>query len=180
MALALVGRPQVAFLDEPTAGIDPQGRIAIREVIGRLRADGTTVLLTTHDLDEAERLADHVVIIDRGRLVAEGSPADLMRGSGDEVRFAAPPRIDVTSLAAHLGGAAVTETSPGEYLVAVPATPATVAAITAWLAEHDLPFADLRAGRHRLEDVFLRLTAESVTDPAQPRRDSSPESGNDG
>jgi ABC-2 type transport system ATP-binding protein len=161
LALALVGRPQVVFLDEPTAGVDPQGRVAIREVIRRLRDAGTTVVLTTHDLDEAERVADHVVIVDRGRLVAAGSPEELMRaGDGGEVRFGAPPGIDVAALAERLGGVDVQESTPGEYLVAAPATPATVAAITGWLAEHDLPLADLRAGRQRLEDVFLRLTAE--------------------
>jgi ABC-2 type transport system ATP-binding protein len=167
LALALVGRPDLVFLDEPTAGVDPQGRIAIREVIRRLRDDGTTVVLTTHDLDEAERVADHVVIVDRGRMVAAGSPAELMRqDAGGEVRFGAPAGIDVTGLSAHLGGVAVTETTPGEYVAALAATPAAVAAIATWLAEHDLPLADLRAGRQRLEDVFLRLTSEPA--PAAP------------
>ena len=92
LALALIGRPQVAFLDEPTAGIDPAGRRVIREVVSSLRAEGVTVLLTTHDLDEAERLADRVVIIDHGHLLADGSPAELRsRGDAPELRFAAPP-----------------------------------------------------------------------------------------
>src|SRR5205807_9727089 len=82
LALALVGRPQVAFLDEPTAGVDPAGRLAIRQVIRDLREDGVCVLLTTHELEEAERLADRVVIIDHGRAVAEGTPAELMRSGG--------------------------------------------------------------------------------------------------
>jgi len=160
LALALVGRPQVAFLDEPGSGVDPQGRLTIREVIAGLRDDGVTVLLTTHDLDEAEKLADHVVILDRGRVVAAGSPASLMTsGPADEVRFGAPADLDVAALSARLG-VAVTEVSNGEYVVAAPGTPALVAALTAWLAEHDLPLADLRSGRQRLEDVFLRLTAE--------------------
>jgi ABC-2 type transport system ATP-binding protein len=160
LALALVGRPQVAFLDEPGSGVDPQGRLAIREVIAGLREDGVTVVLTTHDLDEAEKLADHVVILDRGRVVAAGSPASLMTSAApDEVRFGAPPGLDVAALSARLG-VAVTAVSRGEYLVAASGTPALVAALTAWLAEHDLPLADLRAGRQRLEDVFLRLTAE--------------------
>jgi ABC-2 type transport system ATP-binding protein len=160
LALALVGRPQVAFLDEPGSGVDPQGRLAIREVIAGLRDDGVTVLLTTHDLDEAEKLADHVVILDHGRVVAAGSPTSLMTsGSGDELRFGAPAGLDVAALSVHLG-VTVTEASAGEYLVAATGTPARVAALTAWLAEHDLPLADLRVGRQRLEDVFLRLTAE--------------------
>jgi ABC-2 type transport system ATP-binding protein len=158
LALALVGRPQVAFLDEPTAGVDAQGRIAIRQVISDLRRSGVCVLLTTHELEEAERLADRIVIVDRGRAVAEGSPAELMAaGGGHHVRFGAPPGLDVASLAAAVG-APVSEESPGEYLVHADARPAVVAAITAWLAERELPLADLRAGRERLEDVFLRLT----------------------
>ncbi|HSS10469.1 MAG TPA: ABC transporter ATP-binding protein [Acidimicrobiales bacterium] len=158
LALALVGRPWVAFLDEPTAGVDPHGRLAIREVIHDLRESGVCVLLTTHELEEAERLADRIVIIDHGKLVGEGTPAELMRaGAGKEIRFGAPPGIDTLDLAGCIG-AAVSEERSGEYVVAAEAKPATVAAITAWLAEHDVPLADLRAGRERLEDVFLRLT----------------------
>jgi len=161
LALALIGRPDVVFLDEPTSGIDPAGRQIVREVIRELRDDGVGVLLTTHDLDEAERLADHVVIIDHGRVLADGTPAELMAsGQADQIRFGAPPGVAVASLSSRLG-APVVEGSPGEYVVAAEATPVTVAALTAWLAEHDLPLADLRAGRHSLEDVFLRLTAEA-------------------
>ena len=165
LALALVGRPQVAFLDEPTTGVDPAGRQVIRRVIGDLRAEGVTVLLTTHDLDEAERVADRIVIIDRARLVAEGPLEEIMRGpaAGESVRFAAPPSIDTEALSARLDGAAVAETGPGEYEVKAAPTPATVAAITAWLAERDLPLGDLRAGRQRLEDVFLRLTSGAAS-----------------
>jgi len=158
LALALVGRPQVAFLDEPTAGVDAQGRIAIRQVVADLREAGVCVLLTTHELEEAERLADRIVIVDRGRVVAEGTPAELMAaGGGRQVRFGAPPALEVASLATAVG-APVVEERPGEYVVHADARPATVATITAWLAERDLPLADLRAGRERLEDVFLRLT----------------------
>jgi ABC-2 type transport system ATP-binding protein len=158
LALALVGRPEVAFLDEPTAGVDPAGRRLIRELIAGLRTDGVTVVLTTHDLDEAEALADRVVIIDRGRVLADGTPGDLRRGGTGDLRFGAPPGLDTASLAGAVGGPVV-ELAPGEYRAEVAPTPATVAALTAWLAQHDLPLADLRAGRQRLEDVFLRLTA---------------------
>jgi ABC-2 type transport system ATP-binding protein len=174
LALALVGRPQVAFLDEPSAGIDPAGRQLVRRLVADLRDDGVAVVLTTHDLDEAERLADHVVIIDHGRLLAEGPPADLVRaaeraGEGAaELRFAADPGIDVGSLAEALG-APVREDSPGEYLVATAPTPGAVAALATWLASHDLALGDLRAGRQRLEDVFLRLTAEADQDRRGPR-----------
>jgi ABC-2 type transport system ATP-binding protein len=168
LALALVGRPQVAFLDEPGSGVDPQGRLAIREVVAALRDDGVTVLLTTHDLDEAEKLADHVVILDRGTVVAAGSPRQLMVGAApDEVRFGAAPALDVADLSARLG-VTVTEESAGEYLVAATGSPALVAALTAWLAERELPLADLRAGRQRLEDVFLRLVADPAPDADGP------------
>ena len=158
-ALALVGKPEVAFLDEPTSGIDVSGRQVIRELIEELRQTSVTVVVTTHDLEEAERLADRIVIIDRGKVVASGTPAELMRASEDEeIRFGAPPRLDTAGLGRALN-AFVDEISVGEYKVALPPTPSNVAALTAWLAEHDLPLLDLRAGRQRLEDVFLRLTA---------------------
>lgn len=162
MALALVGRPEVAFLDEPTAGVDPAGRHVIRRIVADLRDRGTTVLLTSHDLDEVERLADHVVIIDRGLVLAEGAPADLVRaGAGEDLRFGAPAGLDTVALSSRLG-ATVEEVTPGEYRVTGSGTPALIASLTGWLAEHDLPLADLRAGRQRLEDVFLRLTEDNA------------------
>ena len=171
LALALVGRPEVAFLDEPSAGMDPSARRVLWSVIRGLRHDGVAVLLTTHHLEEAERLADAVVILDGGRVVAAGSPAELMRsGGGGEIRFGGPPGLDVAGLGAAMG-AAVAEEQPGEYLVPVPATPSNLAGLTAWLAEHDVAVADIRAGRQTLEDVFLRLTGRSAPeDDRQPRR----------
>ena len=178
LALALVGRPEVAFLDEPTAGVDPAGRQVIRRIVADLRDRGVTVLLTSHDLDEVERLADHVVIIDRGVVLAEGTPAELVRsGPGDDLRFGAPVGLDTAALSDHLG-VAVVETTAGEYRVAGAGTPATIAALTGWLAERELALVDLRAGRQRLEDVFLRLTednaaaVETVDRPSGRRRRS--------
>lgn len=156
MALALVGRPEVVFLDEPTAGVDPGGRLSIRGEIGGLRAAGVCVLLTTHELQEAERVADRIVIMDRGRVVAEGTVAELTAG-GEGVRFTAEAGIDTAALAGAVG-APVSETAPGEYAVAGPGDPATVARLTTWLADHGLPLRDLRTGAG-LEEVFLRLTA---------------------
>jgi ABC-2 type transport system ATP-binding protein len=165
LALALVGRPEVVFLDEPTAGVDPQGRQTIRAVVAELRAAGVCVVLTTHELEEAERMSDRLVIIDQGRVVAAGTAAELtgaagraLTGSEPEIRFGAPPGIDTMDLGVRLG-AVVVEEEPGEYRVAAPGLPATVADLAAWLAERDLPLSDLRAGRQRLEEVFLRLTA---------------------
>jgi len=162
-----VGKPEVAFLDEPTAGVDVSGRQVIREVVGELRADGVAVLVTTHDLAEAERIADDGVVIARGRLVAAGTLEELRgaAGGGDVVRFSAPGGLDVGALGDHLGGAVVVEVEAGRYEVGAPPAPATVAAITAWLAERDLPLADLQAGRQRLEDVFVQLTSSPGAGP---------------
>jgi ABC-2 type transport system ATP-binding protein len=164
LALALVGHPRVAFLDEPSAGVDVSGRRLVRKNVRSLADDGVAVLLTTHDLAEAEHVADRVVIIDHGQVIAAGRPSELTAGAEHaEIRFGAPGGLDVSALGAALA-AEVTEETPGEYLVASAPTPTAVAQITAWLAERDLPLADLRAGRHRLEDVFLALTAAGDSD----------------
>jgi ABC-2 type transport system ATP-binding protein len=168
LALALVGKPSVAFLDEPTAGVDPAGRRAIRAVIAGLRDRGACVLLATHELDEAERLADRVVIVDGGRVVAAGTPAQLASSMGDRrvIRFAAPAGLDAASLGAALG-APVTEERPGDYRADAEPTPAAVARLTAWLAEHDLALGELHTGRPTLEEVFLGLTGPGAS-PAVP------------
>jgi ABC-2 type transport system ATP-binding protein len=155
LALALIGNPDVVFLDEPTAGVDPHARQLVRGVISELRDAGACVVLTTHELDEVERLADRVVIVDHGRAVADGTLAELTKG-GSTLTFASTPGIDVAALGKALK-ATVSETSSGRYSVAIASTPARVAALTAWLAERDLPVTDLGSG-DRLEDVFLRLT----------------------
>src|SRR5215203_6929109 len=122
LAMALVGRPELVFLDEPTAGLDPQARHATWDVVRQLREDGVTVVLTTHHMEEAERLADQVVVVDGGRAVAAGSPAELTRGGAHgQLRFAAGPGLDLVALAAALpADVAVSEPRPGEYLVEVP------------------------------------------------------------
>jgi len=176
LALALVGRPRVVFLDEPTAGMDPHARLTTWEVVNGLRERGTTVLLTTHAMDEAERLCDRVAIIDAGRLVALGSPDELTAGAGgDETRFSAVPGLDCAGLAvaAGLEPGAVSEERPGRYVVRAGGTPALISALAGWLAEHDVALGDLQAGRRSLEDVFLTLTAESA-------RTTEPEAGTGG
>jgi ABC-2 type transport system ATP-binding protein len=170
MALALVGRPQVVFLDEPTAGVDADGREVIRQIIGELRDDGVAVLLTTHDLTEAERVADEFVVIESGRLRAQGTLDDLRSWGGCEpdVRFRAPPGLDTLDLADHLGGwhnAPVTEIGWGDYRVAAEPTPALIAALTSWLDYYGLPLADLRTGHATLEDLFLELTTPDESPP---------------
>jgi ABC-2 type transport system ATP-binding protein len=151
LALALVGRPSVMFLDEPTAGLDPQARHVTWDVVRELRSSGACVVLTTHAMDEAAALADEVVVIDNGRVVASGTVAALTAGG---LRFRASG-LDAASLAAHLGRE-VSE-SAGTYVVAGEVTPELVARVTAWCAERGVLAEDLRAGR-TLEDVFLDLT----------------------
>jgi ABC-2 type transport system ATP-binding protein len=166
LALALIGKPRVAFLDEPTAGVDVPGRQLIRSTVRELAHDGVCVVLTTHDLDEAEKVSDRVVIIDRGHLITVGTPDQLMAAGGSrEIRFGAPPGIDTAALGKVMI-AAVHETSPGEYLVETDPSPANISTLTSWLAEKDLPLADIRAGRQTLEDVFLRMTAITGEVPA--------------
>ena len=185
LALALVGRPEVLFLDEPTAGIDPEGRIAVRSIIADQRDRGICVILTTHELTEAERLADHVVIIDRGRMLASGSPSDLASGMADgSIRFTTAPGIDTGDLARALkadfgGGVEVEEERPGSYRLSPPAeapVPPVIAALTGWLAGHDLSLGDLRAAGS-LEEAYLAITgSRGEDDPSDPRASDSPES----
>jgi ABC-2 type transport system ATP-binding protein len=159
LALALVGRPHLVFLDEPTAGLDPGGRRATWQTIERLKGEGVTILLTTHFMDEAEHLADRVGIIHRGRLVAEGPPADLVRGTGG-LSFLAGPGLPVEQLQTRLQ-APIREASPGRYVVDLQEpTPAQVAALTAWLAEHNMLMREFRLGAAGLEEIFLALTEE--------------------
>jgi len=163
LALALVGRPSLLFLDEPTAGMDPHARATTWDLIRVLRDDGVTVVLTTHAMDEAEQLCDRVGIIDGGRLVTCGSPAELtLHAAGDETRFSAPPALDRSSLAAALGVdvGLLVEDRPGEYVLTAEATPALVAALALWLRDRDLRLTELRAGRRTLEEVFLLLTGD--------------------
>ncbi|MDQ1699566.1 MAG: type transport system ATP-binding protein [Frankiaceae bacterium] len=163
LALAVVGRPELVFLDEPTAGLDVAARHATWSLIEDLRAAGVSVLLTTHAMDEAERLADHVVVVAAGRAVAAGSPAELTRHDAGTVRFSAVPSLAVDDLAARVGGR-VRESSPGEYVVeGAPDAHQALAAITAWCAERGVLPDQLSTGRRTLEDVFLGLTGESGT-----------------
>jgi ABC-2 type transport system ATP-binding protein len=170
LACALVGRPRVVFLDEPTAGMDPHARATTWNLVRNLRERGVTVLLTTHAMDEAETLCDRVAIITAGRLAALGSPADLTRNqSGDEISFTADAGLDAEVLAKALGldKGAATEVRPGEYIVRAPVTPARVVDLAGFLRDRDATLTSLQSGRRSLEDVFLTITAEaSVTEPA--------------
>ena len=108
LALALAARPDVAFLDEPTSGVDINGRDMIRDIVRGLAANGCAVVLATHELDEAERLADRVIIFDRGEVIADGTLDDLRRGH-DEIRFRSAPDVDLRAMAAAHPAARVEE-----------------------------------------------------------------------
>jgi len=164
LALAVVGRPELVFLDEPTAGLDPQARRATWDVVAQLRADGVTVVLTTHLMDEAERLADTVVIADAGRVVASGSPRELAaRGAQDSLRFGGPPHLPTAALVSALPAATrVSEPAPGSYVVEGDVTPAMLATVTAWCAANGVLPDGLVIGRRTLEDVFLELTGREL------------------
>jgi ABC-2 type transport system ATP-binding protein len=160
LACALVGRPELVFLDEPTAGMDAHARVLVWELIDALRRDGVTVMLTTHQLKEAEELADRVVIVDHGVIVATGTPAELTRGGAkNQVRFSAPPRLDLSPLVAALPrDYRASEVAAGEYLVEGPVAPQVLATVTAWCAQIDVLATDMRVEQRSLEDVFLDLT----------------------
>jgi ABC-2 type transport system ATP-binding protein len=164
LACALVGRPELVFLDEPTAGMDAHARLVVWELIDGLRRDGVTVVLTTHQLKEAEELADRLVIIDRGVAVAEGTPAELMRsGAEDQLRFTAPRKLDLALLISALPeNYRAAETAPGEYLVEGHIDPQVLATVTAWCARLNVLATDMRVEQRSLEDVFLDLTGREL------------------
>jgi ABC-2 type transport system ATP-binding protein len=153
LALAIVGRPELVFLDEPTAGMDVEARHTTWAVIGQLRDAGVSVLLTTHLLDEAERLADDVVIIDRGRVVAAGSPAELTATAGmEQLTIHADPGLPVP-------GGTIREEAPGRYTADTPDGAVTAAAVLGWFADQGAHVTAVHSRRRTLEDVFLALTS---------------------
>jgi ABC-2 type transport system ATP-binding protein len=164
LAAALIGRPELVFLDEPTAGLDPQARHATWELIAELRTAGVSVVLTTHFMEEAERLADGVVIVDHGRLVAEGTPAELT-GTDGQLRFRAEPGLSTDSLLSALpDGTAIKESPAGHYVIEVQGRvdPQLLAAVTGWCADHEVLAKDLSVESRTLEDVFLELTGREL------------------
>ncbi|WP_248961428.1 ABC transporter ATP-binding protein [Sphaerisporangium perillae] len=162
LAAAVVGRPELVFLDEPTAGLDPQARHACWDVIGELRARGVSTVLTTHHMDEAEKLADKVVIIDRGTVVAEGSPQSLT-GAERQLRFRARPGLDLDELLTALpSGSAAKESPSGHYVIEGHVGPELLGTVTAWCATEGVTADDLSVERRTLEDVFLELTGREL------------------
>ena len=165
LAVALVGNPTLVFLDEPTSGMDPQARLATWEIIRELKRNGATVLLTTHLMDEAERLADRIAIIDHGQLVALDTPAGLTGAqNATVVRFVAPTGLNCIQLAALPSAHKAEEIRPGSYLIETDAAPVLIAELTAWLRDQHVTLAELRVGHGSLEDLFLRLTGSEIRD----------------
>jgi ABC-2 type transport system ATP-binding protein len=159
LAIALVGRPELVFLDEPTAGMDVGARQTTWELVESLRADGVSVLLTTHLLDEAESLADHVVIMDNGVVAATGTPAELTAAAGiDLLQIRADPALPVAGLAARLD-AKITEDKPGEYAIAGALDTEAIAIALGWFATAGAQVTAVNTRRRTLEDVYLALTA---------------------
>jgi ABC-2 type transport system ATP-binding protein len=165
LACALVGRPELVFLDEPTAGLDPQARHLVWELIDSLRRDGVAVVLTTHQMDEAEALADDVVILDHGRIVATGSPEELVRrGAEHQLRFTAIPGLDLTTLQATLAGThRISETSPGSYLVEGHLSPQLQTTVSTWCTAMNVLMTELRVEQRSLEEYFLDLTGRELS-----------------
>lgn len=156
LALALAAQPDVAFLDEPTSGVDIDGRDTIRDIIAELAARGTTVVLASHDMAEAEKVATHAVLFKQGVVVASGEIASLL-GVRKRLRFTSSESIDVVLLGGAAGSPAH-HLGNGVYEIAAEASPRLVGRITQWLAEQQLPLIGIDMGQETLEDAYRRFT----------------------
>ena len=166
LAMAVVGRPELVFVDEPTAGMDPAGRRTTWAVLEQLRGDGVTVVLTTHHMDEAERLADLIHIIDRGRTIATGTPLELTRGGTATIRLvvtkpfpAGAPDSLQEALGRRLEVSTINEVS---LLITGPADSTTLGIVSRWCEEQGVLPESLNLGQRNLEDVFLELTGREL------------------
>jgi len=169
LALALVGRPEVVVLDEPTAGMDPEARAATRAIVANLRATGVAILMTSHDLTDVERLADRICILDGGRIVASGTPAQLAAGVEQRLRFRLDrPLADADALdlgrvlaAARAGARLASDPDGSRYRVDGIEPDATlVAALAGWCARVDRLIVESRTGGS-LEETYLELVGRS-------------------
>ncbi|WP_405018686.1 ABC transporter ATP-binding protein [Kitasatospora sp. NBC_00070] len=169
LALALLGRPEVLFLDEPSTGLDPEARAATWRLVRELRTQGTTVLLTTHYLEEAEELADRLAIMHGGRIVTEGTVAEVIAGRPSRIAFELPERsgpFEATALPA-LPGAEVT--AEGRRItVRTPTLQSTLTELLDWAARHQVPLGALDARSASLEEAFLAVAATPSTPAALP------------
>ena len=168
LACALVGDPELLFLDEPTTGLDPQARRQLWDLIEEFKRAGRTILLTTHYMDEAERLCERVGIMDRGKVIALGSPRDLVASIGVEhvVEFSvdgAAPQLDVAELRA-IDGVRDARVDNGIVRMQVTALHRAVPALLAELVRRGIPLTELRTHSATLEDVFVTLTGRHLRD----------------
>ena len=161
LALALAALPKIIFLDEPTSGIDVNGRDLVRSIIRELRDSGCCVIVATHELDEAERIADDVLVFHRGNVVASGTLHELRSGR-EEIRFRSNSLIDVHSLSTTLGYT-VEQTRQSEFTIAGTSDSRVIVQLTDWAKANNVDIGDIGAGSQRLDDVFRRLTAEPAS-----------------
>ena len=164
LAMAIVGRPELVFLDEPTAGLDPQSRRATWDLVSELRDHGVTIVLTTHYMDEAQELSDRVHIVDAGRVIASGTPADLVSaGARNSIRLVARPGLDLGGLVAELPeDSTAADVQPGQYVITTDVDPDVLHRVTGWCAAHDVLPASILVERQSLEDRFLDLTGREL------------------
>jgi len=169
LACALVGDPDMVIVDEPTANLDPAARRQTWDLLDRLRRSGVTVILSTHDLEEAERLGDRIAIMDQGQLVIEGSPADLIGEGADAVIIEGPLRLDLTALREVLPDTfSVAEILPGRYRIDGQIQPSHVAIISAWAGQHGIPGERMRIGTPTLEDLYFSATTDGASSGRRP------------
>ena len=163
VALALVGRPDVAILDEPTAGMDVEGRALMRDVLASLRAEGVAILVTSHDIADVERVANRIVIIARGRVVAAGTLDELQQASSPTLSVRLPVALadgERQELAAALGATVAAQPDGWLRVSGGPPTPELVHALTAWCAARGLLVLELRTGGGTLEQRYLALVGD--------------------
>jgi ABC-2 type transport system ATP-binding protein len=165
LACALVSEPEVLFLDEPTTGLDPQARRRTWEIVDGYRRRGGTVLLTTHYMEEAERLCDRVAVVDRGRVIAQGTPAELIASLGAEnvVEVETEGELDLAPLTA-LPGVRQVRVEAGAVRLSAGAVHQTVPALLAEVARQGRPLTRLATRHATLEDVFVTLTGRHLRD----------------
>ena len=161
LALALVNDPDIVFLDEPTTGLDPQARHNIWEIVERLKEEGKTIFLTTHYMEEAEKLADYIYIIDHGHIIAKGTLSQLISSLDKKsiVEFKLSDKVQISSLPIEN-----VKNKKDTYIVESKDVPQTMDKLFLWARENGVDITDISIRRANLEDLFLHLTGRSLRD----------------